>query len=274
MAAAAVISGLLILAVGLDYIGDDQDVHVPRWVIAWIGGLFIGAGLILGLPAWKRSLPAPNGPAWRRDRNWDSRGIGDDSAVRLRAHFLSLLGVALFLVPFHMIWQQMEYDEISSWFDYAFLIWPLMIYTFELILFGSFLHLLWRLFSRLRYGRSKLEFSNFPYHIGRPLEATLRITRRLANTEVQVELRSVQDRVVLRGSGENERQEVQAYALYRERQTIPLDAQASTRIHFALPSDLPATNLREDPAHYWELVVSATRAGPDFQSVFLVPVYT
>lgn len=273
LAAGSVLAGGLLLAVGLDYLGDDNAVHVPRWVFSWFAVLFIGAGVLLGVPALLRMRPVPRGPVWRRDKHWNPRGIGDDNARRLWGHFFALLGCSLFLAPFYMLWTALDLNEIRTWYDATVLIFPLMFGFTCLILAISFLQLLWRLLARLLYGRGRLHFYSFPYTLGGHFSARLELGHPLKNTPVSIELRCVQDRVVTRGSGEEERQEVQAFALYREQRPYTLNALGQAELNFKLPGNLPATNLRDHPAHYWEIVARAARKGPDFVAVFLIPVY-
>jgi hypothetical protein len=44
-------------------------------------------------------------------------------------------------------------------------------------------------------------------------------------------------------------------------------------LSFALPPDLPGTDLGPDEATYWQVALRIPVVGPDFQTVFLAPVY-
>jgi len=48
---------------------------------------------------------------------------------------------------------------------------------------------------------------------------------------------------------------------------------SSLAIAFQVPSDLPGTDLGREEAVYWQVVVQVPVSGPDFQGVFLAPVY-
>jgi hypothetical protein len=45
------------------------------------------------------------------------------------------------------------------------------------------------------------------------------------------------------------------------------------RIAFAVPADIPTTDLASRPCRYWEVDVDAATDGVDYSARFLVPVY-
>ncbi|MFP5287195.1 MAG: hypothetical protein ACLGI9_15760, partial [Thermoanaerobaculia bacterium] len=63
--------------------------------------------------------------------------------------------------------------------------------------------------------------------------------------------------------------------IYKQVVEIPAGEGALKSISFAfdVPPDLPGTNLGTERATYWQVGVEVPVNGPNFDSVFLAPVY-
>ena len=90
---------------------------------------------------------------------------------------------------------------------------------------------------------------------------------------VRATLRCVEQ--VVEDSG-NDRPEAHPYAVYAHSQTFePPDARLSSfDVSFALPRNVPGTDLSKDQHIYWLLEIRARLAGPDFSTQFLIPIYS
>ena len=91
-------------------------------------------------------------------------------------------------------------------------------------------------------------------------------------------LRCVRDEWVASGSGKNRTKQLEPQAIYRQTIEIPLPrppGESLDTIDFAfdVPSDLPGTDLSRSEAVYWQVLVDVPLPGPNFETVFLAPVY-
>jgi hypothetical protein len=141
-----------------------------------------------------------------------------------------------------------------------------------LILYDS----LAKLLQWARFREPSVAWGSFPALLGGPLAATVRFPRRLRPAgPARATLRCLQDEWTERSTTNGTRRELEPQSLYTETREIALpDAPlASLDVRFEVPGDLPGTNLGKDEATYWQLLVRVPVAGPDFETVFLAPVY-
>jgi hypothetical protein len=70
---------------------------------------------------------------------------------------------------------------------------------------------------------------------------------------------------------------VQCFEVYRDSAPAELvgagAGRQALRVSFAIPADVPVTDLASRPCRYWELDVEAATDGVDYGARFLVPVY-
>ena len=132
-----------------------------------------------------------------------------------------------------------------------------------LLLRGTWLHLAWR-----RQGAARLGFDRFPFFLGEPFEAVLRLGPEAGEGAVEVSLSCHETRLLEGGAGLAWRE----VEVYRATQVVLVAPE--TEIVFELPSperDL-GTSLGTREARRWELTVRG-RAGARVKGSFPVPVY-
>ncbi len=267
-------AGIILLALGV--IGDvDRGRNAPRWVVFVAGVIFFLAGAFvvaggIGNLRMRRRVAAlqrhfPDDP-WRWDHGWSDTGVTDASGrgiARLIGFFVFL---ELFLAPFHWI----------GWFSperpLPFRLLPLL---FDLVALG----VLWQagvlVARRRRYGATSLRFGRFPFFAGSDVRVALPRTGQLTFlARLTATLRCIQERYEQRGSGENRSTKVVYYELWSRTIEVEPSRRGEFEMTFALPPDVPATELSARPARFWELeLASGEVVGADYAATFLVPVY-
>jgi hypothetical protein len=205
---------------------------------------------------------------WNWDHPWSTEWMNPDysgsgsGTVLGRIAFLALLGL------FNMAWgsDSILFKVVVSVFDLLGL----------LILYDSFQKLLqW-----VRVRHPVVIWSRVPFFLGERLEGRIAFARRLAaQGPAQVTLRCVEDDWVEHSrtddSGHTYKQrELQPFAVYKEEQEVALSGDSDV-IDFAfdLPKDRTGTDLNKQEAVYWQVMVNVPVLGPNFEAVFLAPVY-
>jgi len=248
---------------------------VPRWLPAWVGGVFLLGGGVVSGRAMRRVLWKQRArryaEAWRRDYPWPLRYMADDSGRALRyqagglllfAAFIGIFNALLFsgLIPFHHLL------EGNNWVP------VFVIAAFDLAFVLLSVFLVYRLLQRWRFGRARFYFEEGPpYYLGGELVGTFVGHPKLAQaTCAEAVLRAVEE-YLLRSPDGTSSQVMRA--VYEDRAPLEIDAGGMAHIRFPLPAGGPATCLSNVPTRYWELVVRARFPGPDYEGIFLVPVY-
>ncbi len=257
--------------------GGNTSRHAPVWIVAIIVGVFFLSGLfffvhgihgVIRKAAWKRAAARmPNEP-WLYDHHWRREGVAYSAFDEMLKRLLAVLGWNLFLVPF--AWVGITHS------------WPFLAAAIVLGLFGLFLWYRWwtMLLDLLRYGNSYLSYEGFPYSLGGPLRAQLRVRHHVSILdELTLTLRCVQEKYVTTRDMNNRSQtQVVCYELYSEVETLDRARLASLAngtipVEFRVPSNQPQTNLAATPPIYWEIEAKGTARGADYQAYFLVPIY-
>lgn len=264
--------GYLSLA-GFGYLPLLGTAHAPLWVIGAVGVTFALAGAILlgyavrGLSARRRVAELQRRRAaqpWLRDYPWDPQGIEDQPA----GGWVRLLGltavVAALAVPFN--WWAFASGEGT---------WMVRIAAagMDLVVLVSALAFLYRLAAALKFGRSRLSFSRFPFSPGDVLSVGLS-PNRFPNLDVT--LRFVEEWFETRGHGRHRRVTLRSAQRWQARQRIsPHRRDPEVAIRFQLPDNASwTTRLTADPGiAYWELLVEAQGPGIDYRARFPLPVY-
>jgi hypothetical protein len=221
----------------------------------------------------RQAARGPRDRPWEWDYPWRPRGMRPDytsdpgGTLLGRVAFFALLGL------FNIAWGSPSWllKGIVALFDVLGL---LMLYD-TLVLVVNW----------LRFRQPEVAWTTFPAHLGGELAATVRFPRALRPAgAVKATLRCVRDEWTERRAQAGERRELEPYACYAETREIPLPgapgepAGTGSRlrrldVHFAVPADLPGTDLQKEESVYWQLLVQVPLAGPDYQTVFLAPVY-
>ncbi len=214
----------------------------------------------------KKTRVDPRKP-WTGDYPWKAAGQDPDGAggaAGIGGMILGRVAFLAFIAFFNLAWA-------SGQLVFRIVIVILDLFAL-LILYDSFQ----KLWQGLRYARPRIVWLTFPAFTGSRLEASFRSRRRLHVTgPVRVTLRCVEDSWAERPN--NAPSQLEPFQIYEQVTEIPLaDDQAwidSLRIDLAIPNDLPGTDLGKDEAVYWQLLVQVPVLGPDFEAVFLAPVY-
>jgi len=270
--------GTFILLIGLEKIEmDPSKIHAPMWVIAVFGLMFLLAGLSFiwhGLDGVRRKAKIKTvkttraSSPWLWDYEWQALGISDNKLKEVMRGLIMLIVVGVFLAPFH--WWAFVSDEGS-------LMVKMMVVFFDLAFgLGGGYYFLNNLALYLKYGNSRLRFSNFPFLLGDKLSVVL-VDLPAEINQLQLDLRFIEEQYETRGSGKNRRQEVRCYQLYHEDRALE-DREVTSSGKLSLEWDLPedpelTSTLSQRPARFWELEVKADTPGVDYHSRFLLPVY-
>lgn len=139
------------------------------------------------------------------------------------------------------------------------------------ILYDTFQHL-WQ---AARGPRPRIGWLTFPAFTGSRLQASLRIRTRLhPRGPMQVTLRCVQDDWT---GAEASNRTSEPFQIYEQVSDLPLSGDPSVlesiQIDLEIPPDLPGTDLSKEQPVYWQLLIRVPVIGPDFEAVFLAPVY-
>ncbi|MGI9534557.1 MAG: hypothetical protein ACR2NW_06370 [Thermodesulfobacteriota bacterium] len=273
-------AGVFIILISFNIIPTpDNKFHVPRYMVARIGGLFLMAGLFLEIHGlltlnYKSKKELINTSVWNNDYNWDPREITDRSRSDLIKFFFSTIFLIIFLIPFHLfIFKFLEESKITYFPKVLIGIFDLAV----LIIVGTYFYNFLRY---LKYGSSSLRFNQFPYFLGNNLDVTFIMSKPIKGAdEIKATLQCIEEKYEIRGSGDNRKSVVVSYHIYSD--TLKLTNYSvgnygplQIPIKFDLPEgDQYRTELTNRPPRYWELELKAVTPGIDFIKTFLVPVY-
>jgi hypothetical protein len=251
---------------------------MPRWILALCGLLFAFAGASatlhgiagVGRTARVRRLRAahPDEP-WRWDHKWNERAARDDTLARARHFFVAAVFLFVFLTPFHWI----GFFGPRSALPFA-----IVALLFDAIGVGLLVAAGYFVARRVKYGTGVALFGSFPFRRGSALELHVEAPRALPQHALPTAtLRCVQERYVTTGTGEDRSITVQCFEVYRDAAPAELVAagagRRALRVRFAIPPDVPTSDLASRPCRYWEVDVEARTDGVDYATRFLVPVY-
>jgi hypothetical protein len=212
------------------------------------------------------------GQPWLADHRWDPRGAQDDTFRRALRNLAGALLIGLFLVPFNWL----AFGPGGELPAMGRVFFGLVTGLFDVLVVGLFGYGLYLLARRATYGSSFLRFQSFPFLMGRPMAANLRLGRRVPGDRPLVAtLRCVEESWENRGS---ESASTVCYQLYADSRAIaPPFARTGegweASLGFKLPELPIGTRLAARPPRYWELEVRSEGPGVDYAATFLVPVY-
>jgi hypothetical protein len=269
--------GLFILAGALHLLPSHKN--APNWLLALFGCFFVFGGVFFSLhgllgvlrkAAYNRNAVANPGQPWLADHHWHKEGISFSAFYAMLGRLMSAILWNAFLVPFFWVgWHVPGMGRIFLIAASLFALIGLIFWARWLSMFGEL----------IRYGNSFLAYDSFPYFLGSPFQARLRVSRPLDSLEaLTVTLRCVQEKYVTRGVGKNRNTQVVCCELYKDvatftREKLAGAASSYLPISFRLPDNQPATRLVDTPPTYWEIEARGVSRSSSFEAYFLIPVY-
>jgi hypothetical protein len=198
---------------------------------------------------------------WREDWMPPDYSGGGSGTVLGRVAFLALLGL------FNVVWASPSWllKGIVAFFDLFGL----------LIVYDSFQ----KLYQWLRFRRPVVIWETLPAFLGGQLRGRVAFARGVrAAGPPRLTLRCVRDEWVASGSGKHRTKNLEPQAIYRQTIEVPLAGPPGEPLDavdfaFEVPPDLPGTDLSLSEAVYWQVLVNVPLPGPNFETVFLAPVY-
>lgn len=118
-----------------------------------------------------------------------------------------------------------------------------------------------------------MRWITFPAFTGGRLEGVLTVLPALSTQgPVQATLRCVEDD--FSESSSDNVATLEPFVIYEQKVEVPASGKlADLPIGFDVPPDLPGNRLGREKATYWQVALQIPIAGPDFETVFLAPVY-
>lgn len=130
-----------------------------------------------------------------------------------------------------------------------------------------------KIWQAVRHRRPRIRWTTFPAFLGERLEAVVDFARPLAlRGPARATLRSVRDEQ--RSGGQQANVVEEPFVLYTQRRDIgEAGSLRNLEVVFDVPADLPGTDFSAAQPTYWQVQIEVPVTGPDFETVFLAPVY-
>lgn len=206
-------------------------------------------------PRQSRSRESRKRP-WESDHPWRPEGQGPDYAGNSGGFLLGLVAFLGLLGLFNLVFM-----SSSPWLLRGIVLF------FDLFGLLFLLDALRKAWQAMRHGRPRMRWTAFPAFLGDRLEGVFLIRPALRPSgPVKATLRCVED-----GSGEA----AEPFVIYQQIREFDAggDVLRELPMSFNIPPDLPGTHLSRAQATYWQVFLQVPVAGPDFETVFLAPVY-
>jgi hypothetical protein len=257
---------------------EPEKIKGPTWMIGVFAGFFLMAGLSFwwhGLKGVRRKaaiasgkVRAPGSP-WEWDYPWDRIGFRGNKLGQVIKTFWGFVVFAVFLSPFN--WWAFVSDEGTTFVR-------VVVGIFDVITVAILGQFVYQLIQFFKYGNSRLLYHAFPFYLGDKMSIGLEgLPTPDKIEELVLDLRFIEERYEMRGSGKNRSSQVICYELYRETRTLKgseLVFASALEMEWGLPTDDDLNSgLSERPAKFWELEVEAKTPGVDYHERFLLPVY-
>lgn len=194
---------------------------------------------------------------WESDHPWKPEDQGPDYSGNTGGFVLGYIAFFGLIGLFNMV-----FLSPSPWVLRGIV---LLFDLFALLMLLDGLRKLWQ---ASRHGRPRIRWTTFPAFLGGRLEGTFLIHPPLQpRGPVRATLRCVEDT-----SGQ---QTVEPFVIYKQVHELDAggDVLRELPVSFDVPSDLPGTQLHHGDATYWQVFLQVPVTGPDFETVFLAPVY-
>lgn len=258
---------------------DPSSVHAPMWVLTVFGLIFVFAGLMLWTMAFRqfrterqrrrraenfRSEPA------MVDYPWDTSGYVPSRWKPVISGWSAAVFMTVFLSIFNW-W--------AFWSDDGVLFVKIIVSIFDLILLFVWYSAFKSLVHALKFGSTKLEFGQFPYHTGDWFQAKVLLPAGLERVEgAKLAFRCVREFYEVRGHGENRSRRLVHEQIWAEEQEIsgaeigqwPRNLNAT----FVIPAAAPGSHIAAEKPVFWELEMELAVPGIDLKQRYLVPVYS
>lgn len=273
-----VLAGTLVILIGSTVIPvEAKRVHAPYWVLTVFGAVFALAGLLVwGMAGRQYAANRRRKEALQRhadepamaDYGWDPQGY----AVNRWRRPLRALGGAVFMTLFLSIFNYWGFWMQAPWLVKA------IVMVFDLILLAVWWQALLLVGRAIKFGGSRIEFSEFPYRLTKPVMVRWHPATGIAQaSRGSFTLRCVVEWFETRGSGRNRSKRLVHEQKWRG--TWLLDREhhfqryENIELRFAPPADALPTQLHAARPVFWELEVKLDLPGLDFEETYLVPVY-
>ncbi|HVR96812.1 MAG TPA: hypothetical protein VMW27_09370 [Thermoanaerobaculia bacterium] len=215
--------------------------------------------------ARRRRANSKGSAPWKVDYPWRPEGM-DPDYLNPGGSALGVVAFLCFVGLFNIAWAS---DS---------LLFRVVIVFLDLLGLLILVDALLKLWQAVRHRRPRVRWTTFPAFLGGRLEGVVEFARPLAATgPVQVALRCVQDEEVVREDPEDGHSSTteEAFIVYTQtREVLAGEGRLRTLpLAFDVPSDVPGTDLGRKLPTYWQVTVQVPLTGPDFDAVFLAPVY-
>ncbi len=215
--------------------------------------------------ARRRRASSKGSAPWKADYPWRPEGM-DPDYINPGGSVLGVVAFLCFIGLFNIAWAS---DSI---------VFRVVIVFLDLLGLLILVNALLKLWQAVRHRRPRVRWTTFPASLGGRLEGVVEFGRPLAaQGPIQVTLRCVQDEKVVSVDPEDGHESVgeEPFIVYAQAREVPAgDGRLRTLpLAFDVPSDVPGTDLARKLPTYWQVTVQVPLTGPDFDTVFLAPVY-
>ena len=254
------------LAVVLGVVPVALNPGTPKSLVAAFGLAFLAGGVaVLSIGLWQARNRRAKATVYQADYAWSPLGISDDTVNTVWQSAWKALALGSFLAPFHII----MFFLIRPVGSIAGIVAWAILGLFDLCLAG----LIWQSFywarQRLRFGKTWVRFSRFPFHPGETLAVTFEGGPKLESLNLSVGLRCIEEKL----SDGIDNPGLRCYEVYLDQRACATDYSGRASITFSLPGDVPGTQLSQKTPTYWELVIEAEAPGGCYAGTFLMPIY-
>lgn len=213
----------------------------------------------------RRRASSKGSAPWKVDYPWRPEGM-DPDYINPGGSALGVVAFLCFVGLFNIAWAS---DS---------LLFRVIIVFLDLLGLLILVDALLKVWQRVRHRRPRVRWTTFPAFLGGRLEGSVEFGRPLAaRAPVQATLRCVKDEEVVREDPEDGHRSVseEPFIVYAQTREVPAgDGRLRTLpLAFDVPDDLPGTDLGRKLPTYWQVTVQVPLTGPDFDTVFLAPVY-
>jgi hypothetical protein len=210
--------------------------------------------------ARRKERPVSGQEPWTTDHPWKPEEMGPDyggqagGSVLGRVAFLALIGffnlalgsrepiLIIIIIAFDLLGLLILYDSLRA------------------------------LVQAARRVRPGMRWTTFPAFTGGRLEGILTVRPALRVLgPIQATLRCVQDAHTQGSEGVSA---MEPFVIYEQKVEAPAGGEiGELPLGFDVPPDLPGTHLGWEATIYWQVALQIPIAGPDFETVFLAPIY-
>ncbi|MEW5848181.1 MAG: hypothetical protein AB2A00_05175 [Myxococcota bacterium] len=259
---------------------------VPPLLLGMLSVFVWGPGVVMLIDTSRHKLQFHQGPQhrepWRFDHPWSPGGTLDDGDGHVGYWLGHAAVIVLAVSPFvwsSSIGKTRPQDQGLALFGLA-------------VAGMFFVHGMYRLLQRRKYGRSRIRFERFPYFVDEPVAFHFRIPPALVlDGPLQFTLRHIQERqeCVEHHDHHQRRRLFQrrkkrryvhvSYQVWADTLAIPAHEVrmnrrgGELRVQLDAPGCSHVNRLMDWPPAYWELEVRAETPGIDYRATFLLPIY-